>query len=50
MAPESRLLKLPGELRNRIYEHVFANVDTLLINTNGFLVPATIAIVCRQIH
>lgn len=50
MATESRLLNLPGELRNRVYDHIFADIDILRINKSGFLVPPPITSVCRQLR
>ena len=56
----SRLLRLPGEIRNRIYYYVFTNQDVLLIKDshgtikleciNGWYKYTALTRTCRQIH
>jgi hypothetical protein len=47
--PQSRLLALPGELRNMIYTFVAASTPTLNIY-KGDLIPPPLANTCRQIR
>lgn len=49
-AERLHFLQLPGEIRNRIYKHVFDDISTLRISTAGCLVSPPIASVCQQIH
>lgn len=50
MEQASPFFKLPGELRNDIYEYVVDDIAILRINKNGFLVPPALSVVCQQIH
>jgi hypothetical protein len=58
--PASPLLRLPGKIRNRIYEYVFSNQEVLLIKDshgtikleclNGWYKHTALSRTCRQIH
>ena len=58
--PASPLLRLPGELRNQIYEYVFSSEEFLFIDEangtlklecrNGWYKHAALSRTCRQIH
>ena len=48
-APDSRLLNLPGELRNRIYRATFDEGADVTLSSNVFPEPAVLA-VCKEIR
>lgn len=50
MADRTHFLRLPGEIRNQIYEYVVGDITTLRINKQGLLVPYALAPVCRQVY
>jgi hypothetical protein len=47
---QSPLLRLPGELRNRIYEYVAEGVKAHVSQRNTIVIPAPLACVNRQIR